>query len=277
MEFFCRALVENTTCSPDYVARHGLSLYIEAHGRKILFDLGPDQSFLKNAGKMGIDIGAVDTVIISHGHFDHGGGLGTFLKNNDKARIYVREGAFEKHFSRIAALPVPIGIDRSLMDNPRIITTSEICLIDEGLSLFSGVTGRRLFSSANGNLLERTKKGLVCDSFAHEQNLVIQTSSGDIMITGCSHNGIVNIIDKYKEIYGSGRHLSHVIGGFHLCSKGSGHYESPELVRSLAETLSETGIVFHTCHCTGPVAYENMKSIMGDSLSYLRTGDSISL
>ena len=127
------------------------------------------------------------------------------------------------------------------------------------------------------NLLERTKKGLVCDSFAHEQNLVVQTSSGDIMITGCSHNGIVNIIDKYKEIYGSGRHLSHVIGGFHLYSKGSGHYESPELVRSLAETLSENGIVFHTCHCTGPVAYENMKSIMGDRLSYLRTGDSISL
>lgn len=277
MEFFCRALVENTTCSPDYVARHGLSLYIEAHGRRILFDLGPDASFLKNAGKMGIDISAVDTVVISHGHFDHGGGLSTFLKNNDKARIYVREGAFEKHFSRIAALPVPIGIDRSLMDNPRIITTSEICIIDEGISLFSGVTGRRLFSSANGNLLERTKKGLKRDSFAHEQNLVISTSSGDVLITGCSHNGIVNIIDRYRDIYGSGRHLSTVIGGFHLYSKGSGHYESPELVCDLASELSSIGAAFHTCHCTGPQAYENMKSIMGDRLSCLRTGDSVSL
>ena len=76
------ALVENTTNNPSLGTQHGLSLYIEANGRKILFDMGADGLFLENAEKLGIDIAGVDLAIVSHGHDDHGGGLGVFLEKN---------------------------------------------------------------------------------------------------------------------------------------------------------------------------------------------------
>lgn len=75
-------LVENTTKQKDLKGKHGLCLYMETERHKVLFDLGPDDTFLHNAKKCGVDIAAVDTVIISHGHVDHGGGLGAFLQMN---------------------------------------------------------------------------------------------------------------------------------------------------------------------------------------------------
>ena len=93
------ALVENKSAC-ELAAVHGLSLYIETEEHKLLFDLGPDQTLLKNAEKRGIDLTKVDTVVISHGHFDHGGALDAFLKMNHTAKIYVQRKAFEKHFSK---------------------------------------------------------------------------------------------------------------------------------------------------------------------------------
>ena len=87
------ALVENqSNCELKPV--HGLALYIETEKHKLLFDLGPDDTLLKNAEKRGIDLGQVDTVVISHGHFDHGGALAAFLEVNHTARIYVQRRAF---------------------------------------------------------------------------------------------------------------------------------------------------------------------------------------
>ena len=92
------ALVENKS-SCDLTPVHGLSLYIETERHKLLFDLGPDHTLLKNAEKRGIDLSQVDTVVISHGHFDHGGALAAFLKINHTARIFIQRRAFEMLFS----------------------------------------------------------------------------------------------------------------------------------------------------------------------------------
>lgn len=93
------ALVENTTSSPLYDCKHGLCIYIETAKHKILFDVGPNDLFVKNAEKMGIDLKAVDTVVISHGHYDHGGGLAKLLEINKTAKVYVRENGFVPYFS----------------------------------------------------------------------------------------------------------------------------------------------------------------------------------
>ena len=92
-------LMEDTACAPDFVCEHGLSFYIEANGQKLLFDMGQTDLFLKNAAALGADLSAVDTAFVSHGHYDHGGGLAAFLKVNDHAPVYVHEKAFEPHFS----------------------------------------------------------------------------------------------------------------------------------------------------------------------------------
>ena len=83
------ALVENRS-DCGLIPVHGLSLYIETERHKLLFDLGPDDTLLKNAEKRGIDLGEVDTVVISHGHYDHGGALAAFLQVNQMAKVYVQ-------------------------------------------------------------------------------------------------------------------------------------------------------------------------------------------
>ena len=87
-------LVENLSVSNEYTNKHGLSFHIKTKNHNILFDLGPDNSFLENAKKLNIDISDVDIAIISHGHSDHGGGLESFLKNNNKAKVYINKNAF---------------------------------------------------------------------------------------------------------------------------------------------------------------------------------------
>jgi len=94
-----KTLVENTALSKDFGSEHGLSLYIETNGRKTLFDVGASGLFLKNAIKMNVNIPDVDYLIISHGHYDHGGGLKVFLRENTKAEVFLHRLAFEKYYA----------------------------------------------------------------------------------------------------------------------------------------------------------------------------------
>ena len=114
------SLVENTTKS-ELKAKHGLSLYIETKKHRILFDLGPDKTLFENAVKRNIDISKVDTVIISHGHIDHGGALKSFLEVNSSAKIYVQRTAFEPHYSKTLFIKIPVGIDAAIKGNKQIV------------------------------------------------------------------------------------------------------------------------------------------------------------
>ena len=111
-------LVENQSVG-ECKAAHGLSLYIETPDHRLLFDLGPDRTFLENAGKLGVGLEKVDTVIISHGHYDHGGGLEEFLKLNSKARVYIQKNAFEPHYSTAQGKARNIGLKPELASHPR--------------------------------------------------------------------------------------------------------------------------------------------------------------
>ena len=110
------ALVENKS-EGRTIPKHVLYLYIETQKHKILFDLGPDDTLFKNAEIMNIDLSEVDTVVISHGHMDHGGALKRFLQVNGKARIYVQRTAFEPHYSKFLFLKVNVGLDAELKGN----------------------------------------------------------------------------------------------------------------------------------------------------------------
>ena len=130
------SLVENTTRS-ELKAKHGLSLYIETKKHKILFDLGPDKTLFENAVKRNIDISKVDTVIISHGHIDHGGALKSFLEVNSSAKIYVQRTAFEPHYSKTLFIKIPVGIDAAIKGNKQIVLLDGDYKIDDELLLFT--------------------------------------------------------------------------------------------------------------------------------------------
>lgn len=268
-------LVENTKTSADYFNKHGLCLYIETAKHKILFDLGPNDTFAKNAEKMNIDIKQIDTVIISHGHKDHGGGLKTFLALNSKAKIYIRETAFDSHYIKVLNIPFSVSLNKSLATSKRFIFTDEITTIDDELLLFSKVDSIEYHSKSNDVLYAKVENQLIKDDFSHEQNLIITSDNKRILLSGCSHTGIVNIQNKAELILSD--KISTVIGGFHLFNPPTKKYESYELIDNIAKALNKTESIYYTCHCTGLKVYEQMKEILGEKLQYLSTGSEIIL
>lgn len=268
-------LTENTAVSHSFGCEHGLSLYIQTQRHKLLFDMGQTDLFLQNARKLGIDLSAVDIAVISHGHYDHGGGLRGFLQCNTKAPVYVQQQAFERHYSRRPSGITDIGLDATLAQNKRIVFTEQSYQIDETLTLFSYVPQTQLQSNFNHTLLEQSNDGLVPDKFVHEQNLIITEGGKQVLIAGCAHRGIVNIAARCKEM--TGRHADAVIGGFHLHNFNTDTSENPVRISEMASALKALGGIYYTGHCTGQPAYAQLKNEMGDTINYLATGASVIL
>ena len=127
-------LIENTSPRDELVCEHGLSLYIETGEYRILFDAGQSGAFADNAEKLGIDLRKVDFAVLSHGHYDHGGGLLRFLEINSTAPVYLRKEAFEPHFN---AASKDIGLDRKLLDSNRLVFVDNDREIEPGIQLVS--------------------------------------------------------------------------------------------------------------------------------------------
>lgn len=259
-------LVENTSHC-DMKAKHGLSLYLETAKHKLLFDLGPDETLFENAEKRGIDLAAVDTVVVSHGHYDHGGALGLFLKKNRTAQVYIQHGAFAPHFSKAGLLKLPIGLDPALAKHPQVHLLNGDSIIDDELSVFTVSETTKCHSPMNDVLLDSNGK----DSFSHEQNLVIHGKS-IVLLTGCGHTGVVNIMEKAAPLQ-----PRYCIGGFHLFNPVLRKTAPETLLNEIASHLAaypET--LFFTCHCTGDKAFRYL-SAKTDNLRYLSCGEELEL
>jgi 7,8-dihydropterin-6-yl-methyl-4-(beta-D-ribofuranosyl)aminobenzene 5'-phosphate synthase len=269
-----KTLVENTTIQENLEVEHGLSLYIETKNHNILFDTGASGSFANNAIKMDVDLTDVDMVVISHGHYDHGGGLKTFLELNSKAKIYVNRKTFDKHYAnRPNDVKKYIGLDEALLENNRFIFVGDSMVIDDEIELFSGVHANRLNPSGNQDLLMQSGDELIHDDFKHEQNLIIKEEGKTLLVAGCAHNGIVNILDHYHNL--KDKYPNYVIGGFHLYNLSRNVNEDPILVGKIGECLLKTGSKYYTGHCTGIESFNHLKKIMEDKIDYLATGSQI--
>lgn len=263
-------LIENTPGRCGCASEHGLSLYIETGRHRLLLDAGATDASLRNAARLGIDPAGIDTVVLSHGHYDHTGGVTAFAAVNPRAVIYLRsnaDGAFyhgEKY----------IGINRAILSLPQLRAVRGDLRIDEELSLFTGVTGRRHWPESNLELSRRAPDGSATqDDFSHEQYLVIRSCGRSLLLSGCAHNGILNILDRYRELYHD--EPDAVVSGFHM--KKSGEYSNDEIrtIRAVAAELKSTKSMYYTGHCTGEPAFEIMAEIMGDQLKHLHSGEEI--
>lgn len=157
-------LVENT-CGHKYcIAEHGLSVYVETEKHRLLLDTGQTDAVVKNAEVLGIDLSAVDTVILSHGHYDHSGGILPFSQINHTAQIIMQRSAAEPHYNGERY----IGIDRAILDLPNVRLIDGDMRIDDELFLFSDITGRRCYPQGNHRLLRMENGVKVPDDFAHE-------------------------------------------------------------------------------------------------------------
>lgn len=268
-------LIEDNPGREGCCHEHGLCFYIETRQHTLLMDTGASGAFLENARTLGIDVGQVDTVVLSHGHYDHTGGVMPFAGINDRAVIYLSRNAGGDYYSIRETGNTYIGIDREILKLPQVRLVEGELRIDEELSLFSGITGGRFRAKSNERLLRRDGEVFVRDMFDHEQCLVIEENGMHVLLSGCAHNGILNILDRYEDLYGALPDV--VISGFHLIQKQGYAPEDIAVIEETARELLRTGILFYTGHCTGQEPYRIMKSIMGDRLEALRVGEEIRL
>ena len=249
-------LMENTACRDDLYFEHGLSLYLETETKKILFDAGQSAAFADNAQRLGVDLKTVDFAVLSHGHYDHGGGLGRFLEINEKAPFYVSSHAFEPHYSRNGY----IGLDTNLREHDRIRYVAEETTLAEGITLYqlkaAPMDTAGLTMEENG---ERKP-----DDFRHEQYLMIEEQEKRILISGCSHKGILQIMEAFRPDI--------LVGGFHFMKM-----EDEDFLKKAAEQLLQYETLYYTGHCTGQKQYDFLKSIMGDRLHYIAAGSIVEI
>lgn len=253
-------LMENTSCREDCISEHGLSLYIETGTHHILFDAGQSGTFADNAARMGIDLRMVDLCILSHGHYDHGGGLARFLEINEHAPVYLNRHAFEPHYNGTAKY---IGLDLALAACDRLIFTDDTHIIDNTLSLHTCSNLPRPFVTDPFGLTMLEDGKHVPDDFRHEQYLLIQEGDRRILVSGCSHRGILNIQAWFTPDV--------LIGGFHLMKldpAGDGY----AMLQRTAKALLRGQTVYYTGHCTGEAQYTLLKERMGNRLHALSTG-----
>lgn len=254
------ALLENTTSRDDLMTEHGLSLYIETANHHILFDMGQTGLFAENARMMNIDLTAVDIAVLSHGHYDHGGGLKTFLALNSQAPVYVNRYAFEAHYNGCEKY---IGLDTSLAESDRLTYVDDRLRIDHTLSLFSCNEKERKHGMGSFGLNQIRDGSLIPDDFRHEQYLLIEEGRKRVLLSGCSHKGILDIVSWFKP--------DCLIGGFHYSK-----LETGRVLADAARLLDSYQTEYYTCHCTGIVQFTFMKEHMRN-LHYLSCGQTIEI
>ena len=268
-------LAENTAISEDFGSEHGLSVLIQMKGATILFDTGCGGLFLENAGRLGLDLTEVTHLVLSHGHYDHGGGIPAFLRMNRQAKVYLRREAFTPTYAiRGEGETEYIGLPKGLREETRLVFAHDRMAIAEGVTLYSDIRLSEPIPNTNRNLMAEEDSQLFPDTFNHEQYAEMVEDGKTLLLTGCSHHGIVNILKDYSEK--TGREPDVVIGGFHLHSHTHGRAED-SVLDCVAEYLARTAAKYWTCHCTGIPAYEELKKRLGEQIDYISGGQALTL
>ena len=273
-------LIEDTAGAPGCTPAHGLSFYCETAQHKLLMDLGPGEATLLNAAKLGVDVKAVDTVILSHGHYDHAGGILPFVSRNPRAAIYMQQTACAPFYADDGEAAAParyryIGMDAAIKSLPQVKFLTGDTVIDNALELFTVDERVAPLPFPNRRLLLKEGNAFVRDHFEHEQCAVLREGDKCLLLSGCAHSGILNILEAFRKKYG--RAPDAVLSGFHLSLKRAYTQNEAEEIRHLAAKLRRYPTAFFTCHCTGEAAFEIMKSIMGEQLHFVHTGQRITL
>lgn len=249
------SLMENTSGRADIKSEHGLSLYIEACGRRILFDAGQTHGFIDNAHTLGVDLASVDIAIISHGHYDHGDGMTHFLRLNQTAPVYVRKRADLPYYNGERY----IGLDPVLRDSDRLVIIDGEVSLGDGLKIIT----HDVKPANRGALTLRLGDRFIPDSFDHEHYLLIEEGGKRVLISGCSHKGVISLAERIRP--------DALVGGFHFMDM-----PLDDGLRIAGERLDALDCDYYTCHCTGVLQYEFLTKYM-KRLSYLASGDRIEL
>lgn len=254
MSITITALIENSATEESLLAEHGLSLLIEKDGLTILFDAGPSADFLENAKHLGIDLSKVNYTVLSHAHFDHTSGLIPFHRSAGadytlilNQNFFIPKYWFHQDEGYYEYVGVPFTEEVLMAQKVKTrLLIPPMAELEEGSGVYvmSGFSSLCDFEAIDATAVMRKNGCYTGDTFPEEQALAIPTEKGIVLITGCSHCGIVNLCETVKARLRS--NIYAVIGGTHLIvadeeriAKTIGYFER--------EKISVAGV----CHCTG--------------------------
>lgn len=273
-------LIENTAIEP-LKCEHGLSMFIEFQGNKYLLDAGTTDLFLENAKQLNVPVCDVSICVLSHGHYDHSGGFGTYLRENENASVYMMQAAGEAYYSGSGDFYY-IGIPQQILKEHgnRFRKITEITKIDENVYLVPHFTQGLESIGKRAKLYVKQGEDYFPDDFSHELSLVFDTEQGLVILNSCSHGGAENIIREVKAAL-PGKKLYAFLGGLHMKGK-RGKEEictfSEEEIALLVDCLKREGLKYvYTGHCTGAKGIEMLKQYAGDLIQELTAGRIIEL
>lgn len=251
---------------------HGISFLVETEGGKLLFDAGQSDALLHNARQLNLRLDDVGVVALSHGHYDHSGGLRSLVAEGLRFELHVGEGFFQEKYARFGAACEYLGnsFDRAFLEDAGVaVRTLREKSVEAlpGVHLLTGFERRHEDESPHPRFLIRREGGFERDMFADELMVAVKTPKGLVVLLGCSHPGVKNMLDAAMERLG--QPIYAVLGGTHLV-------ESAEL--SLEKTVNyfrEKDIqAIGVSHCTGKLGMQRL-SVFEDRYFHNRTGSSL--
>ncbi len=223
-----------------YESEHGLSFLLEVDHKKILFDTGASDLFLRNAEKMGIDLGCVETIVLSHGHYDHGNGL-QYLRGH---RLVCHPACFVKRYRKEGGENLGLALSKREIESRFTLEVSKDPLrLTEHLYFLGEIPRINDFEAKSSKYI---LEGGEQDQLVDDSALACVVKKGLVVISGCAHSGICNVIEYAKKVTGVDR-VEAVIGGFHLKANNE---QTKRTIKYLSD-LNIPGV--YPSHCTlGP-------------------------
>lgn len=277
-------LVENLVYKKDLKAEHGLSFLIKTESCKILFDTGQTGIVVENAKLLGESLEDVDFIILSHGHYDHTGGLEKILEINKTAKIIMKKTIIQKKYSNTNGNMREIGFklkDKYEKYPNEFVILEKDYKLNKDINIITEIDEYTGFEKNEQNLFVQDNGNYVVDEFQDELFLTIMKDEKLNIITGCSHNGIINILKTaIKKIKINNINL--ILGGMHLSSIKINEVllqeNNNEKIKKTAEELKKIKInKIYTNHCTGIDGFMKLKQILEDKVFYSFTGSRINI
>ena len=251
-------LVNNS--APDNLqSEHGLSFWIEFEGKHILFDTGQSDIIVKNAKLLNINLASAEAIVLSHGHYDHTGGIPAVVNIARKVDIYLHPEALKPKFGRKNNETKVIGMpDLSkqvvlrLAGNKKVILTKTPTEASKGLFITGSIPRKTSFEDTGGDFY-LDENCTILDNLPDDQAVYFKTDKGLVVLLGCGHSGVVNTLDYILKLTGEKR-IYAVLGGMHLLHASSERIDMT--IKALKKyDVQELGLA----HCTGDNAMEQLK------------------